>query len=210
MKKMKQLTDDQMKIIYKYCENNMKELKRICFNVWGNKNIDYTEHDDLFSDAQKVLLESIQSFNKSKAKFETYLTNNVKYSFKEWYRNRYMRAIRNNLKKNKQGRIIKGDDGLPIMIPNISFDVKNDDVVDLKEKIASPEDIFCKLFENEFTGTKVEKYLSVLSNTQKKILLLLCKGYSSSEIKRILKITEKQYRNNVNIIRAYENIRILM
>ena len=210
MNKTGKLTDEQMKTIYKYCENNMKELKRICFNVWGKKNIDYAEYDDLYSDAQKVLLESVQSFNKSKAKFETYLTNNVKYSFKEWYRNRYMRAVRNNLKKNKQGKIIKDEDGLPIMIHNISFDAETNENVDLKEKIASSDDVFRILFENEFNGTKVEKYLSVLSNRQKEILFLLCKGYSSSEIKRILKITEKQYRNNLNIIRAYENIRILM
>ena len=79
--KLSRLTEEQEKIINEYCENDMKKLKSISFNAFRGYNIPLSEHDDLYDDAMKVLLESVVSYDESQNTcFNTFLTNNIKNS----------------------------------------------------------------------------------------------------------------------------------
>ena len=89
---------EQLDLINEYCEDNLRKLKQICKLVWGKKQFQTCYHDDLYDDAIKVLSESVMTFNPNeKVKFKTYLTNNIRLSYKEWCRDNFYRAKRNNL-----------------------------------------------------------------------------------------------------------------
>ena len=49
--KYKNLTPEQNKIIQEYCDDNLKELKKVCYFVWGKKGVIIADYDDLYSDA---------------------------------------------------------------------------------------------------------------------------------------------------------------
>ena len=136
------MTDQQMKTINEYLENNMKKLKQVCYFVWGKNNIEQSYHDDLYDDAMEVLVESVIRFNPyGDAKFYTYLTNNIRKSYIEWYRDNFLRAKRNNLELDENGKIKRDENGKPIIISNLSLDAPTEDGINHHERIASDFDI---------------------------------------------------------------------
>lgn len=56
---------------------------------------------------------------------------------------------------------------------------------------------------------KVERYLSKLSTQQINILNLAVDGYEPNAIRRILEMSEREYSENMQNIKAYENVKIL-
>ena len=201
------MTEEQIAIINEYCENDMKKLKHICYTVWGNKGLPTCYHDDLYDDAMNVLSESVETFNPNgKASFKTYLTNNIRMSYGQWYRDNFLRAKRNNLELDEKGNIRKDENENPIIIPNISFDTPAEDGIDLCEKISSDFNI-----ENESdidfeSDDKVELFMSSLSNTQRKILELKMMNYSIDEIKQKLNISDVEYNTSMKSIKMNENL----
>lgn len=201
------MTEEQIAIINKYCENDMKKLKQICYTVWGNKGLPNCYHDDLYDDAMNVLSESVMTFNPNgKASFKTYLTNNIRMSYGQWYRDNFLRAKRNNLELDEKGNIKKDENENPIIIPSISFDAPVDEGIDLREKIASDFNI-----ENESdidfeSDDKVELFMSSLNNTQRKILELKMMNYSIDEIKQKLNISDVEYNVAMKSIKMNENL----
>ena len=202
-----EMTDEQIAIINEYCENDMKKLKQICYTVWGNKGLPNCYHDDLYDDAMNVLSESVTTFNQDgSASFKTYLTNNIRMSYGQWYRDNFLRAKRNNLELDEKGNIKKDENGNPIIIPNISFDAPADDGIGLCEKVSSDFNI-----ENESdidfeSDDKVELFMSSLSNTQRKILELKMMNYSIDEIKQKLNISNVEYNASMKSIKMNENL----
>ena len=161
------MTEEQISIINEYCENDMKKLKQICYTVWGNKGLPTCYHDDLYDDAMNVLSESIEAFEPNgKASFKTYLTNNIRMSYGQWFRDNFLRAKRNNLELDEKGNIKKDENENPIIIPNISFDASVEDGVDLREKIASDFNIEHDLEIKESCSENTITYLNALSPTQ--------------------------------------------
>lgn len=201
------MTEEQIAIINEYCENDMKKLKQICYTVWGNKGLPNCYYDDLYDDAMNVLSESVITFNPDgKASFKTYLTNNIRMSYGQWYRDNFLRAKRNNLELDEKGNIKKDENENPIIIPNISFDAPVEDGIDLCEKISSDFNI-----ENESdidfeSDDKVELFMSSLSNTQRKILELKMMNYSIDEIKQKLNISNVEYNASMKSIKMNENL----
>ena len=200
-------TKEQNNLIYEYAKDEMKKLKRLCYFIWGNKGLPNCYHDDLYSDGLKVLLESVATFNPDgRAKFHSYLTNNLKNSFKDWFRDTFMRAKRNNLELDENGKIKKDEKGNPIIIPNVSLDAPAEDGIDIKEKVSSDFNI-----ENESdidfeSDDKVELFMSSLSNTQRKILELKMINYSIDEIKQKLNISDVEYSAAMKSIKMNENL----
>lgn len=56
---------------------------------------------------------------------------------------------------------------------------------------------------------KVKQYISRLSDRQVNILNLLVDGYKPTEILLELQISAREYADNMQIIRSYENVKIL-
>lgn len=201
------MTEEQIAIINEYCENNMKKLKQICYTVWGNKGLSTCYHDDLYDDAINVLSESVETFNPNgKASFKTYLTNNIRMSYGQWYRDNFLRAKRNNLELDEKGNIKKDENENPIIITNISFDAPVDDGIDLREKIASDFNIEDETDIDFESDDKVGLFMNSLSNTQRKILELKMMNYSIDEIKQKLNISDSEYNAAMKSIKMNENL----
>lgn len=195
------MTDSQKATIYDYCKNDMKKLKLICNFVWGKKGIPNCYHDDLYDDAINVLSESVITFNPNgKSQFKTYLTNNIRRSYKDWYRDTYLRAKRNNLELDEKGNIKRDENGNPIIIHNVSFDAPADDGTDLKDKIPARENNR----ENDFSH-QMKKYLDKLSKVQRRILIYLSDGYSQEEIQNLLHIDKALYKDSIAAIMDEKN-----
>lgn len=197
------MTEEQIAIINEYCKNDMKKLKQICYTVWGKKGLPTCYHDDLYDDAMNVLSESVMTFNQNgKASFKTYITNNIRMSYGQWYRDNFLRAKRNNLELDEKGNIRKDENENPIIIPNISFDAPVDDGIDLREKIASSSNIEDDLeIKDGFSENTIE-YLSALSPIQKEIANLIMIGYEFSDIKEKLQLSDKQFDSHLKHMRS--------
>lgn len=204
------MTDEQIAIINEYCNDDMRKLKQICYIVWGNKGFPSCYHDDLYDDAMNVLSESVMTFNPNGNKqFKTYLTNNIRMSYKDWFRDTHLRAKRNNLELDKNGNIKKDENGNPIIIPNISFDAPTEDGIDLCEKVASDFNVDDELDIEECCCDNTLVYLNSLSQTQKRIANLIMLGYKIPDIKLKLNLTDKQFDNHMKHMRSFELASIL-
>lgn len=82
----------------------------------------------------------------------------------------------------------------------------------LLEFIPSDFDTFEETIKRQGCGQyedKVQQYISRLSDTQVNILNLLVDGYKPTEILLELQISAREYADNMQIIRSYENVKIL-
>lgn len=200
-----EFTEEEMKIINFYCSNEMHRLKKICNPLFRKNKVKYMNYDDLYSDALKVLIESIKDYDGQKAKFETYLTGNIKRSLFDYMRDS-LRWKRCNLQMDKNGGRKLDENGLPIPIYNLSFDCPNKDGDSLKDIIPDTKNYLGD--EAEFSP-KMEEYLHSLSNDQLEVAYLIMEGQSQENIKEILNLTQSEFNNCMNGIKAYENISIL-
>lgn len=204
------MTTEQIDLINDFCKDDMRKLKQICFFIWGKRGIPYLYHDDLYDDALNVLSESVLTFNPERnASFITYLSLNIRKSFGQWYRDNYLRAKRNNLALDERGRIKRDEKGNPIIISNISFDAPiDDDGTNLCEKISCSKTVEDEIFKEDVSDN-IKKYLSNLSEDQRKVAYLIMEGYLKTEIMDILHMEQKDFSDCMNGLRAYRNISIL-
>lgn len=209
------MTDGQKAIIYDYCKNDMKKLKLICNFVWGKKGLPSCYHDDLYGDAMDVLSESVITFDPNgKSQFKTYLTNNIRKSYKQWYRDNFLRAKRNNLELDENRKIKRDEKENPIIIHNVSFDVpiNDEEEITLQDVIKGKNTVESEIFGEKEIGysKKMERYLCRLSNPQKEVLRLISIGFTVNEILNELNITKEQYDDCYNAIHSYRNMQILL
>ena len=197
------MTDEQIAIINDYCENDMRKLKHICHQIWGNKGLPNCYHDDLYDDAMEVLCESVLSFNPEKnTSFVTFLTGNIRRSYADWFRDNFLRAKRSNLELDENGKIKKDGNENPIIITNISFDAPTEDGIDIKERIASDLNMEENLKNQDAYDENTIAYLSALSPTQKDIANLIMLGYEFPDIKQMLNLTDKQFESHMKHMRC--------
>ena len=160
--------------------------------MYKRQGVPQSEYDDLISDALKVLMESVLSYNKEKGSFQTYLVGNIKRSFYDWTRDK-TRAKRCNLVRDENGKPIKDENGKTIKLSDISFDLEDEEGVNIAEKIPSKFDVEqeCNIsFDEE---DKVGEFLKTLSNMEKNILVLKMQGNSVGQIINKLQITNREY-----------------
>lgn len=82
----------------------------------------------------------------------------------------------------------------------------------LLDFIASDFDTFDEAVKDQGNGQyqdKIQLYIARLSNRQVNILNLLVDGYKPNEIQGFLKISPRQYSDDLQIIRCYENVKNL-
>lgn len=181
-------------ILEDYCKDEMKKLKAVCYpmliKIGGISQMDY---DDFYDIAMDVLQDSVSKYKENRnCQFKTFLTKNIDRKFKTEIRDRN-RKKRIPAKKIESLSVLVGEDGLELI-----------------DTIPSDFDVHEEAFGGDFKRTKIEKYLKQLSSDQRKIVLFLHKEYKPIEIKKALHMSDKDYQNNLAIIQAYENVRILM
>lgn len=198
------LTSSQQQIIDKFCANEMRGLKRICYpkirRVCGDANMD---DDDIYSIAMDVLIDSVRRYDISQGKFETFLSSNIQNKINTYIRDTKYRSKRSNVQKDENGR--------NIYVPNIPIDAPTDEGLDIVERIDSGFQIEEELPEEIgfSSDERVEKYLDSLTYRQRKIAELIMQGYLAIEIREKLNITEKQYTDSIKDMKAFEKSRIL-
>lgn len=184
---------DQEAIFNFYCDNEMRELKKICYPMFKQiGGLSPKDYDDLYSIALDTFTSSVLKFNQDKnCKFRTYLIGNLNRKFGTFVRDR------NRLKR------------IPSKMIESLSDLVTEDGMELSEIIPSGFDTFEEAFGTNFEGTYIEEYLRRLSIKQREIVNLLFNGYKPKEIREKLHMSDKEYKEHFCIISAYENIRIL-
>lgn len=206
------MNQEDKNIIYDfYCKDEMKNLKKICNPLIIEKGVPYMDWDDLYSDAMKVLMESVESYDpKRNCSFSTYLTGNIKRSFYDWSRDK-MREKRCNLRRDKNGNLVKDENGNKIPINNASLNFESEDNSVFGESLPDKDRLdLADLFGTEGMSWQINLYLARLTLLQKKIVGLLVNGYKPREIQIILEISPDDYNNHLGYIKSYEVTRILM
>ena len=184
---------DIEEILMSYCNNEMDKLKKMCdpmiIKIGGISNKDY---DDFYSIALDVLADTAKRYNPAhQCGFDSFLASNIKRRFKTEIRDR-------NRKKC-----------IPASQLQSIYSLISEDGVELSELIPSDFDTFEEAFGEDLSGTKIERYLQRLSIRQREIVSLLSQGYNADEIREYLHMSKNEYSNEIAIIQAYENVRIL-
>ena len=197
-----ELNEEQLAIIDEYCCDDMKKLKEICnpiiMKIGGISGKDY---DDIYSLAQFVLYKSVKNYDKDNANgasFKTFLYNILSRRIYATYIRDKNRQCRSNTKIGKNGEVI--------FIPDVSLDAPTEETNDIKEKIASDYNIE---EESEFdfdTDENIEKFMSSLSNIQRKILEMKMKEVPTEEIKSELGLSDVKYNKEMKSIKLNENV----
>lgn len=209
------LNEKQMELVTYYSENDMARLKRICNPIINMKNVDQKDYDDLYSDALKVLLESVQTFDETAdCSFNTFLTGNIKRSFYDWSRDQ-LTWKRCNLEyeTDENGEIKKDKNGKPIKkkVYDVSMDVPLEDGSDLREKIPSNFSVETELGLNgDDSVEKVNILLDSMPRLQKRITILKMRKIPVEKIKKILNISQSDYENAVERIKRNENMEMFL
>ncbi len=178
-----------------YYADNAKKLRRmvdkILFKFRGLSNKDM---DDFYSLANEFFTDVLKRYDGVQS-FDGFLYSCLS--------NRIMTEItRRNREKRRADRMctsldaVNGDDeewNLYNLIPS-DFDTFDEAV---------------KAQENGQYQDKIQMYIAKLSNRQVSILNLLVDGYKPIEVRQILGISPKEYSDDMETMRSYENVKIL-
>ena len=161
-----------------------------------NEPLTNADYDDFYSIANITLWQAYNSYDPEMGvKFEGFLHSCLKKKFKSEL-----------TKRHRQRRVIHQF--------TVSLNSMNDDEDEcsLLDYLPSDFDTFDEVLKRQENGQyedKVQQYISRLSKRQVNILSMLIDGYKPKEIQRVLEISEKEYAENLHIMRSYENIKIL-
>lgn len=185
----------QSGILNKYYADNGKKLHRVVDKILMKfGGLSDKDTDDFYSLANEVFVDVMKRYDYMQP-FDGFLYSCLS--------NKIMSEItKRNREKRKADRM------------STSLDAVNsdDEGCNLLDIIPSDFDTFeeaVKAQNKEQFQDKVQLYISKLSNQQTNILNLLMDGYKPNEIRQILEISPKEYTENLQIMRSYENVKIL-
>ena len=187
-----------LEVLQPYCENDMRLLKRISKSIFlrFNESLTEADYDDFYSIANMTLWQAYQTYNSNMGiSFEIFLRTCLKKKFATEIRDRH-----------REKRVINQ------FASSLDATNDNEEECSLLDFIPSDFDTFEEVLERqdkEQYTDKAQEYISKLSNQQVNILNLLMDGYKPIEIREILGISTKEYTDNLQIMRAYENVKIL-
>lgn len=191
----KDLSLMQLQILDTYYSDNAKKLHRVVDKILSKfGGLTHKDTDDFYSLANEVFTDAIKRYDGEQS-FDGFLYSCLS--------NKIMSEItRRNREKRKADRM------------SISVNATNDKGEDysLLDCIPSDFDTFEEASKRQENGqycSKVQQYISRLSNQQVNILNLLIDGYKPFEIRRILELSKKEYADNMQIMRSYENVKVL-
>lgn len=154
------------------------------------------------------------TYDPSKGDFDGYVYNALVMAIIDELKkqNRDKRTTKVFLFDEKGNKVLDEKTGKPIKvsIPDVRLDepVKEGENTTKGDLIQSDFNINTKIFENNYKED-IEEFLDGLSKMQRNICKLIMKGYASNDIREILDITEKQYKDCWSIITSYDNKKIL-
>lgn len=192
------MTSADLSVLQPYCDNDMRLLKKISRSIFMrfNEPLAKSDHDDFFSIANMTLWQAYNAYDPDTGiSFDGFLRSCLQKKFKTELTHRH-----------RQKRILNQ--------LAVSLDTADDgeDECSLLKFVSSDFDTFeevVKRNESQAVSDRVQQYISRLSDRQVNILNLLIDGYRANEIQEILMISAREYAENMQIIRSYENVKIL-
>lgn len=192
------MTSADLSVLQPYCENDMHLLKKISRSIFMrfNEPLVKADHDDFYSVALMTLWQAYNAYDPNTGiSFDGFLRSCLQKKFKSELTHRH-----------RQKRVLNQ--------LAVSLDAAGDgeDECSLLEFVPSDFDTFdevVKLNEKQQYQDKVQLYISRLSDRQVNILNLLIDGYRANEIQEILEMPAREYTENLQIMRSYENVKIL-
>lgn len=178
-----------------YYADNARKLHRTVDKILSRfGGLSDKDTDDFYSLANEVFVDVLKRYDPEQS-FDGFLYSCLS--------NKIMTEItRRNREKRKADRMC------------ISLDAVNgdDEQCNLLDFIPSDFDTFDEVVKTQECGQyqdKIQMYISRLSNRQVSILNLLVDGYRPNEIQRILEISVREYSADMQIMRSYENVKVL-
>lgn len=192
------MTSADLSVLQPYCENDMQLLKKISRSIFMrfNEPLARMDYDDFFSIANMTLWQAYNAYDPDTGiSFDGFLRSCLQKKFKTELTHRH-----------RQKRVLNQ--------LAVSLDAAGDgeEECSLLEFIPSDFDTFEEVIKRNVTqvvSDKVQQYISRLSDRQVNILNLLVDGYKPTEILLELQISAREYAENMQIIRSYENVKIL-
>lgn len=192
------MTSADLSVLQPYCENDMQLLKKISRSIFMrfNEPLAGADYDDFYSIALMTLWQAYNAYDPGTGiNFDGFLRSCLQKKFKSELTHRH-----------RQKRVLNQ--------LAVSLDAVGDgeDECSLLEFIPSDFDTFeevTKRNDDQRYQGKVQQYISRLSDRQVNILNLLVDGYKPTEILLELQISAREYADNMQIIRSYENVKIL-
>lgn len=185
----------QSDILDSYYADNAKKLHKVVDRILSKfGGLSNRDKDDFYSLANEVFAEIMKKYDYEQS-FDGFLYSCLL--------NKIMTEItRRNREKRKADRMA------------VSFDVtrENEEECSLLNIIPSDFDTFEEVVrrnENQRYQDKVQLYISRLSDLQVNILNLLIDRYRTNEIRDILNLSSTELMENLQIMRSYENVKIL-
>jgi len=210
---MKQkLTPYMENVINLYYKNEAKKLHKMVDKILYRLKFRDIEKTDFYSLADEIfVIEVLENYDENK-NFDRFL-----------YSCLYKKFCSEMTKRRREKRCVKikvkvidanGNESIEIkIIPDICIDAPLNDIDNLTFGDIIPDkfDVHKEAFEGKEDGysEKVIAYLRRLSPLQKEVLRLVIAGYTKSEIKAELHITDKQYENCQAAIHSYRNVSVL-
>lgn len=192
------MTSADLSVLQPYCDNDMRLLKKISRSIFMrfNEPLAKSDHDDFFSVANMTLWQAYNAYDPDTGiSFDGFLRSCLQKKFKTELTHRH-----------RQKRVLNQ------LAVSLDTAGEGEDECSLLEFVPSDFDTFEEVFkrnESQAVSDKVQSYISRLSDRQVNILNLLMDGYRANEIQEILMISAREYAENMQIIRSYENVKIL-
>lgn len=185
----------QSDILNTYYADNAKKLHKTVDRILCRfGGLSGKDTDDFYSLANEVFADVMKRYD-YKQSFDGFLYSCLS--------NKIMTEItRRNREKRKADR----------MSVSLDTPVGDEDGLTIGNMIADGFDTFEEVSKRQGNGQyqdKIQQYISRLSNQQVNILNLLVDGYEPYEIRKILEISPKEYTDNLQAMRSYENIKVL-
>lgn len=182
-------------ILEDYYSDNARKLHKVVDKILVKfGGLSDKDKDDFYSLANEVFVDVMKRYD-DKQSFDGFLYTCLS--------NKIMTEItRRNRQKRKADR----------MSTSLDAAVGDEEECSLLDLIPSDFDTFeevAKAQEKELYQDKVYLYIARLSNQQVNILNLLIDGYKPNEVRDMLEISAREYADNMQVMRSYENIRIL-
>ncbi len=191
----KALSIVQSNILDAYYTDNARKLHRVVDRILSKfGGLSGKDTDDFYSLANEVFADTLKKYDHVQS-FDGFLYSCL-------LKKIWSEITRRNREKRKTDRMA------------VSLDKINDseEECSLLDFIPSDFDTFEEVAKRQENGQyqdKVRMYISKLSTQQVNILNLRIDGYKPNEIQRILEISPKDYVDNLQTMRSYENVKIL-
>lgn len=203
-----------------YYKNNAQKLHLVInkiFNKYygGTSGKDMEEFYGIGTDVLTEIWKN-NNYDSSKGSFDAYVYNSLKMAFIDEFKkqNRDKRKAKAFLLDENGNNILDENTGKPLKVSvqdvSLNAPLKSDENTTYGDMIQSDFNIDTEISNKiGIYRDEVEDFLKNLSDMQRKICMLIMKGYVVEDIKKILAVTDKQYKDCWSVITSYDKKRIL-